>query len=212
MLAVDRRHFLPPQSGAVAAGTLYHDVPHALHLGNGASLTSAHMHAIALEALGNSLLSPDCVRVLDVGCGTGYLTACMHAMMQQTKQQAKQVSLTGVDLAIDLVRQCDDAVRAALGDPAIEFKCANVLDLAAAAAAAAQEEQQQQLYYDVIHVGCGVADSTLVQALLALLRPGSGQLLVPEQRSGGSAEQDLVLYTAAAAAVPSSSRRRRRRP
>ena len=74
MLNVDRAFFVPPELREFA----YSD--HPLPIGCGATISAPHMHATALELLKDSLIPG--ATVLDVGCGSGYLLACMAHMVQ----------------------------------------------------------------------------------------------------------------------------------
>lgn len=65
MLAVDRKYYAPKYA--------YQDSPQSL--GYGATISAPHMHAYALEHLADKLVTAK--NVLDVGSGTGYLTAAM---------------------------------------------------------------------------------------------------------------------------------------
>ncbi|PQE14502.1 L-isoaspartate O-methyltransferase protein [Rutstroemia sp. NJR-2017a BBW] len=69
MLAVDRAHYTPPQSSHLA----YEDSPQVI--GYGATISAPHMHASAAEYL-LPYLGPG-KRVLDIGSGSGYLTAVL---------------------------------------------------------------------------------------------------------------------------------------
>ena len=69
MLEVDRKFFAPSDS--------YADSPQSI--GFGATISAPHMHAYALEVLHDKLKKG--AKVLDVGSGTGYLTACFAAMV-----------------------------------------------------------------------------------------------------------------------------------
>lgn len=65
LLAVDR--------GGYSKWSPYEDAPQTI--GSGATISAPHMHAYALESL-HSKLVPG-AKVLDVGSGSGYLTAVM---------------------------------------------------------------------------------------------------------------------------------------
>ncbi|XP_043801867.1 protein-L-isoaspartate(D-aspartate) O-methyltransferase-like isoform X1 [Apis laboriosa] len=69
MSAVDRGHY-------VRSGYAYFDAPQ--QIGYGATISAPHMHAYALEILEEKLFNG--ARALDVGSGSGYLTACMALM------------------------------------------------------------------------------------------------------------------------------------
>ncbi|KAG0238014.1 hypothetical protein BGW41_008279 [Actinomortierella wolfii] len=65
MMAVDRKHY--------SRFRPYEDSPQTI--GYGATISAPHMHAAALEALMTCLHKG--AKVLDVGSGSGYLTACI---------------------------------------------------------------------------------------------------------------------------------------
>lgn len=69
MLKVDRTHYCSENP--------YTDAPH--EIGYGATISAPHMHANALEAILDKLVEG--AKVLDVGSGSGYLTACMAHMV-----------------------------------------------------------------------------------------------------------------------------------
>eukprot|EP01122_Echinamoeba_exundans_P017185 TRINITY_DN8976_c0_g1_i1.p1 TRINITY_DN8976_c0_g1~~TRINITY_DN8976_c0_g1_i1.p1 ORF type:complete len:193 (-),score=10.11 TRINITY_DN8976_c0_g1_i1:23-601(-) len=72
MLKIDRADFCKARDFA------YHDKPQAI--GAGQTISAPHIHAAALETLRDFILRPN-ARVLDVGSGSGYLTACIAEMM-----------------------------------------------------------------------------------------------------------------------------------
>ena len=72
MLAVDRKDFCSSEP--------YRDSPQPI--GSNATISAPHMHAYALENL-KERLHPGS-KVLDVGCGSGYLAACMAIMVRTT--------------------------------------------------------------------------------------------------------------------------------
>ena len=69
MLAVDRCFFSPQDP--------YIDSPQSI--GYGVTISAPHMHAHALEILKDHLKEGS--KSLDVGSGSGYLTACMAIMV-----------------------------------------------------------------------------------------------------------------------------------
>ncbi|XP_024220930.1 protein-L-isoaspartate(D-aspartate) O-methyltransferase isoform X2 [Bombus impatiens] len=70
MSSVDRGNY-------TCSGYAYIDSPQ--DIGYGATISAPHMHAYALEILEDKLC--DGARALDVGSGSGYLTACMAMML-----------------------------------------------------------------------------------------------------------------------------------
>eukprot|EP00878_Enallax_costatus_P009350 GHUV01009772.1.p1 GENE.GHUV01009772.1~~GHUV01009772.1.p1 ORF type:complete len:316 (+),score=70.26 GHUV01009772.1:330-1277(+) len=85
--AVDRGKYI--NTAYASRADAYSD--HPLSIGEGQTISAPHMHAICLELL-EKHLKPG-ARVLDVGSGSGYLTACM----------AKMVSPGGFVLGVDKV-------------------------------------------------------------------------------------------------------------
>merc|ERR1719375_58127 len=73
MRSVDRGQFVPENLMSAA----YEDRP--LQIGHGATISAPHMHGMALELL-SPALRPG-ARVLDVGCGSGYLCAALAHMV-----------------------------------------------------------------------------------------------------------------------------------
>ncbi|KAJ2376443.1 hypothetical protein IW150_001987 [Coemansia sp. RSA 2607] len=85
MRSVDRGHFVDHLP--------YQDSPQTI--GYGATISAPHMHGYALENL-KSYLQPG-MNALDVGSGSGYLTACMAAMVGSGGQ------VVGIDHIPELV-------------------------------------------------------------------------------------------------------------
>jgi protein-L-isoaspartate(D-aspartate) O-methyltransferase len=71
MKVVDRANY-------VRGGSAYGDHPEPI--GDGQTISAPHMHGFALEYL-EPLLRPGS-RVLDIGCGSGYLTSCFGYMVR----------------------------------------------------------------------------------------------------------------------------------
>ena len=72
MRKVDRKNYVPRPSDA------YQDSPQSI--GFGATISAPHMHAHACENL-LGFLKPGS-KVLDVGCGSGYLLGIFHQLVQ----------------------------------------------------------------------------------------------------------------------------------
>ncbi|KAI5638826.1 protein-L-isoaspartate(D-aspartate) o-methyltransferase (PCMT) domain-containing protein [Phthorimaea operculella] len=83
MNAVDRKNYCPYAP--------YHDSPQSI--GFSATISAPHMHAHALESLKQQLIPGE--KALDVGSGSGYLTACMALM----------VGTTGMVVGIDHIQE-----------------------------------------------------------------------------------------------------------
>merc|ERR1712048_205145 len=74
----------------------------------GATISAPHMHTHALELLSNYLLPG--ARVLDVGCGSGYLCACMSRMV------GSEGTVVGMDYLRPLVDLAKSNLQKADGD------------------------------------------------------------------------------------------------
>lgn len=157
--AVDRAKCVPATEEA------YMDAPQLL--GYNATISAPHMHAHCLELLADHLQPGACV--LDVGAGSGYLTAVF----------AHMVCSGGAPGLVVGVEHIPQLVRSARRN----------LTAAAPWAAKLMERGQLRLVegdgrdgykaaapYDVIHVGA--AAPSVPVALLAQLKPG-GRLVVP---------------------------------
>lgn len=151
MLATDRQNYAPRSP--------YVDTPQ--QIGYGATISAPHMHAHALELL-SEYLTPG-ARVLDVGCGSGYLSACMARMVGQA---GKVVAIDHVQQLVELcqsnIRKADGAL---LDDGRLVVKQGD-----------GWKGVPEHGPYDCIHVGA--AAETVPIPLLEQLRPG-GCMVIP---------------------------------
>ncbi|CAI2185123.1 4345_t:CDS:2 [Funneliformis geosporum] len=90
MKAVDRKNYV--------SQCPYKDTPQPL--GFGATISAPHMHAYALQYL-EPFLKPG-MKVLDVGCGSGYLTACFSEMVGP---EGKVVGIEHIQELVDMSRR-----------------------------------------------------------------------------------------------------------
>lgn len=86
----------------------YDDTP--LSIGHGQTISAPHMHAHALEELLPPLLiyasehPNDPVSILDVGCGSGYLTSCFGRLLSNAKgSEQTPLGIRGKAWGIDFV-------------------------------------------------------------------------------------------------------------
>jgi protein-L-isoaspartate(D-aspartate) O-methyltransferase len=148
----------------------YLDAPHGI--GYAATISAPHMHAYALELLLPQLRPGG--KVLDVGSGTGYLTACFAKLVTRDGAHGKAVGIEHISELTSKARRNlgrDPALAQLVTDGALELVVGDGrLGWAAEAP------------YDAIHVGA--AAPRLPQDLVAQLAPG-GRLVVPIGPEGG---------------------------
>jgi len=184
MLAVDRGRYVP-SADATARAEAYED--HPLPIGYGATISAPHMHAACLE-----LLAPRCAagaRALDVGSGTGYLSACLGelALSDGFKRDPERASVEGEGIVVGVEhiealvsRSIENVERDGKG----EWLRRGRLTLVSGDGRAGYEAYAP---YDVIHVGASAA--SVPQALLDQLAIG-GRLVIPV---GDSRGQELLV-------------------
>ncbi|PKA61282.1 Protein-L-isoaspartate O-methyltransferase [Apostasia shenzhenica] len=154
METIDRGHFVPSGSPA------YVDSP--MPIGYNATISAPHMHATCLELLEDHL-KPG-MRALDVGSGTGYLTACF-AMMVGSEGRA-----VGVEHIPELVASSIENIKKSAAAPLLQGGSLSVH------VADGRLGWPESAPYDAIHVGA--AASEIPKPLLDQLKPG-GRMVIP---------------------------------
>lgn len=162
MTDTDRSHYMRTGwNERIDVPNAYVDAPFPIGLGQ--TISAPHMHAIVLEAM-RPQLEGISMNVLDVGCGSGYLTACL-GRWGRTKQPNGTVF--GIDIHTSLVERTRSNIQAddeTLFDT-IQLQVAN-----------GWNGIPSEAPFDAIHVGAA-AEELPIQ--LAMQLKHSGALIVP---------------------------------
>lgn len=152
MLTVDRKDFCVNKYNA------YDDSPQSI--GSGQTISAPHMHALSLELL-QHFVSRKNARVLDVGSGSGYLTACLGKMV------GKGGRVIGIDVVEDLIM---------FSKKNIERSYPELNDVVKIEYRNGWEGCEEEGPFDAIHVGA--AASEIPQPLLDQLKE-NGRMIIP---------------------------------
>lgn len=154
MEQIDRALFVPP-------GELPY-IDHPVPIGYNATISAPHMHAICLELLKDHL-QPG-MHVLDVGAGTGYLTAIFAIMVGEKGRSI------GVEHIPELTAKAVENVKKSDAARLLNTDCLSLHT------GDGRDGFPEHAPYDAIHVGA--AAPTIPLALTDQLKPG-GRLVIP---------------------------------
>ncbi|XP_053978972.1 protein-L-isoaspartate(D-aspartate) O-methyltransferase [Hylaeus volcanicus] len=152
MSSVDRGNYSHPSYA-------YVDSPQGI--GYGATISAPHMHAYALEILEEKLRNG--ARALDVGSGSGYLTACMATM----------IGPNGLTIGIEHIPELKAFAEENIKRDNPQLLQSGRIELVVGDGRLGYPEKAP---YDAIHVGAAAKE--MPQALIDQLAPG-GRLVLP---------------------------------
>ncbi|KAG5676890.1 hypothetical protein PVAND_006694 [Polypedilum vanderplanki] len=161
----------------------YVDRPHSI--GFSATISAPHMHAFALENLFD-FIKPGC-RILDVGSGSGFLTACFSRLIDAKSVNSNEKSLViGIEHHPKLV----EFSIGNLNSDDIKFIEEGKIKIIQGDGRLGCKEFAP---YDCIHVGAAAAD--IPSELLNQLKP-NGRLLCPVGLAGETQQMEQYDKTA----------------
>ncbi|KAK3865045.1 hypothetical protein Pcinc_029303 [Petrolisthes cinctipes] len=164
MLRVDR--------GKYSKHNPYMDSPQGI--GYGVTISAPHMHAHALELLSNHLKKGN--RAMDVGSGSGYLTACMGHMVGETGRAV------GIDHINELIKFSQENIER----DSPELLSSGTIQLVVGDGRQGHADEGP---FNAIHVGA--AAPTLPEALVEQLAPG-GRLIIPIGPEGANQNLEQI--------------------
>ena len=178
MFSLDRGDYAPKDP--------YLDRPQFIGYGkkkNITTISAPHMHAHALEFLCGSVNVRDC-RVLDVGCGSGYLTCAFAKLNPMAK-------VIGIDVIKEMVLLSDENIRK---------NDAELLDSGRIVLSERDgwEGYEEHGPYDLIHVGAAAA--SIPRNLLKQLKVG-GKMFIPVGPDGGGQKLKFIERTGSGESV-----------
>ncbi|KAG5464509.1 hypothetical protein LSCM1_00699 [Leishmania martiniquensis] len=193
MRRVDRGWFVHNSADA------YRDQP--LPIGFGGTISAPHMHAIMLELVSSSVLCRKTgsggyhrpLRLLDIGSGSGYMTAAFAALCEAAGQDgtAPMFEVVGVEHVQELQEQSERVLKSYFPDWVHAHRVTMLHGDGRKPRSIAGIGVAKGAAFDVIHVGA-TAPKALVPEYLSLLRSG-GTLVIPV---GDPAKvQELQVFT-----------------
>ncbi|XP_023299027.2 protein-L-isoaspartate(D-aspartate) O-methyltransferase [Lucilia cuprina] len=169
MIATDRKFYSPRNP--------YMDAPQSI--GHGVTISAPHMHAFAMEYL-REHMKPG-AHVLDVGSGSGYLTACFYRYIQNQGENTN-TKIVGIEHQPELVGLSKENLN---NDDPQMLQSGKLLIVEGDG----RKGFPDHAPYNAIHVGAAAPETP--NALIEQLAKG-GRLIVPVGPEGG--EQYMMQY------------------
>ncbi|CAF2882705.1 unnamed protein product [Rotaria sp. Silwood2] len=164
MLEVDRADFTDKKSDA------YNDRPQSI--GYSVTISAPHMHGFALEILKDKLRP---AKVLDIGSGSGYLTACMAHLV---RPNGKAIGIEHIQELVDKsIRNINKHNKKLFNEGLLEIHKGD-----------GRQGYSIEAPYDAIHVGAAISDTP--HELIRQLKVG-GRLVAP---IGQYFNQEMITY------------------
>ena len=201
MLGTDRGSYCPRGADP------YEDAPQRLGLGTTATISAPHMHAHALETLGVALVEKAertegslSVKILDVGCGSGYLLGAFARMGEAllAEKTGGSVHVLGIDYLPQLVKLSAENLGKSKEKEFIApgGKAGVTIEVRqgdgwAGAPDVAGKPGKDGGGFDIIHVGAGAAE--MPQKLVDQLAPGGRMVIPVDVVPNGGIGQEFVL-------------------
>jgi len=143
-------------------------------IGHGQTISAPHMHAMCLELLEHNVVKPG-AKVMDVGSGSGYLSACFGEMV------GKDGKVIGIDVVPNLVDWAKENIKKHHADLISSGKVTIKLG-------DGWKGDPDNGPFDAIHVGA--AAEKIPQSLISQLAKG-GKMVIPV----GTTSQELLEIT-----------------
>lgn len=179
MEAVDRRNYVPDSYSR----NPYADSPQSIPKGQ--TISAPHMHSYALEEVLPNLLkrqkdllaagnTTQPIKLLDIGCGSGYLTACFGRWFQPLPGSDPTFRVPGRVFGMDIHKELVDMTRKNIAKEDSDLLKDGIVKLRVGNGWQGWKEEAP---FDAIHVGA--AASSVPMELVGQLLAPHGVLIVP---------------------------------
>lgn len=189
---VDRRAYVNAESVASPDVEAYEDRP--LPIGAGQTISAPHMHAMCTEALADVLVPG--ARVLDVGCGSGFLVAVFAKLVGSNGSGGPAGYVLGVEKEPDLAARSIYAVSRA--NPEVLFSTGRDIDGGAPGSPRTHAAHAHAAMGEAAAAAAEALSPTAASARRTGVRIVHGNVLDPDGPLKGEAPFDAIHVGAAA--------------